>query len=125
MNLTTKLSAYLKETMFSLIDYLSNPSILLYLTIFFQCLVISLTTIGLILNTLTFIVFQRRRFQNASFAFYFSALLVSDSLLLLQHFRIFAIIVFNKSPDGISIFLCKFFDYLEYISASVSTWMLR
>ena len=79
--------------------------------------------IGLILNTLAFIIFSRTKFKNTIFSTYFRCLCISDTTTLIY---IFVYVLIEKLFISLFeiIYLCKILNYFLYILPSLSIWVL-
>ena len=80
--------------------------------------------IGLLFNSLTFILFSRKRFKNTIFWIYFRFLLIFDSLSMFLPVNKFLEQVFDIYIRIISSFLCKFRYFYIYSVYPVSGWTL-
>lgn len=89
-----------------------------------QYLIVALSLLGIVCNVLTFLVFQRKRFQNLSFAFYFKSLIVCDSILLVINYRLFVNIIFHNVIDDLGNFSCRCFEYVSYLIGGLSFWLI-
>lgn len=96
----------------------------IYILYVLQYSMVVISTVGIILNILTYLVFQRKRFKKTSFSFYFKALIISDILMLVFNYRVFLNILYKISLDNMNQFLCKFLEYTGYIIGSVNVWIV-
>lgn len=90
----------------------------------FQYLMAIEAFIGIIANTLAFVVFNRPRMQKYSFAFYNKIRVFTDNIVLLHSFRHWAAFVFDANIDVTSNVVCKLIEYSVYVSGSISMWLL-
>lgn len=83
----------------------------------------SLAFIGILLNSLVFTVFQRKRFKNCSFSFYFQVMVITDNCALLHTYRDFVTFIWEYQIDRHH-FFCHFTEYSKIVCASISLWLL-
>lgn len=93
-------------------------------TYVFEYLTVILAGVGLIGNTLTFLIFYRKRFDKVSFVLFMKVKMLSDSFILLHSFRHFISYIYQVDVTNMSRFLCKIAEYSVYVASSVSYLML-
>lgn len=89
-----------------------------------QYAIVTISTIGIFTNALTFQVFQSKRFKNLSFAFFFKALVLFNILVLILNYNEFANQLFNHVIDNQIDFTCRFLEYFTYIAAGLTYWTI-
>ena len=83
------------------------------------------TAIGLVGNSMAYLVLSRRVFRNNSINIYCRALIIFDSIVLLLQFANLAfLILFNSKPFSASNALCKLNYYVYLGVAPISGWIL-
>lgn len=85
------------------------------------CLFISI--FGIVGNVLLIIVFSRDKLKKTSFSIYFQALAIIDILNLYPLILYYAILMFNIRLTS-SIFGCKFFNSVPFLTQGASSWLL-
>jgi hypothetical protein len=80
--------------------------------------------LGIVFNTLAFIVFSRKRFKRTVFATYFRFLIITDTLSLLMPLNKILEINYNIYIEKISNTLCKLRMYVPYVISPISAWIL-
>ena len=88
-----------------------------------QSLQASIGMIGIIGNTLTFMIFLRRPLRTHSYAIYFWIMSWTDSIILAHTFRHWLRIVHNIDVDLLSPYFCQFNEYQPYLAGSISQWL--
>ena len=84
------------------------------LVIFSMCawLYLCIVVFGIIGNTLTFIIFSRKKLAKMSFSVYFRLLVIFDSIVLIDTFNYFIKKGFDNAGIERSAFLCKTIHYV-------------
>ncbi len=80
--------------------------------------------IGIIFNSLTFIIFSRKRFKQTVFYTYFRCLIISDTICLIMPINKVLEYNYNIYIEKMSTFLCKSRVYLPYSISPISGWIL-
>ena len=81
--------------------------------------------VGTVCNSLAFIIFSRRKFNNTIFSTYFRFLAVNDTVsLLFLTLNKFLIIRFDFYIGEISDLFCKLIGFLAYGIPAISSWIL-
>ena len=87
--------------------------------------IISITfCVGLIGNFLCILVFSRRRLSRISSNFFFKAVAVIDSFILLQEIRYFLLIQYDLDLKLKGIWSCRIFSYITYVLVPISAWSM-
>lgn len=124
-----KLNIHLKKFKFKfcfskkMVEYTSQSD-LIKIAYIFQYMGVCVSVVGIVGNLLTFIVFMRKRFAHNSFSFYIKILILSDTIVLLNSFRIWAAFILDWNVDIIWPFFCTIGEYLPKVCSSVSLWLL-
>lgn len=93
-------------------------------TIVIEYITVVISTIGIVLNILAYLVFMQKKFAEIGFVKYFKIKLITDFLILLHAYRDFAEFVLGLNMDNIpSVFLCKTVEYSLFVVGSISAWM--
>jgi hypothetical protein len=100
-----------------------DPTIIKTLILIIHSIYLMICVIGVFSNSLTILVFSRKRFQNTIFSTYFrimSLLAIATLLYRIEYIlAIFKVFTFrNKSS-----FLCKMNTYLVYVIPPMSNWI--
>ena len=85
---------------------------------------LAITMTGLITNTLSFVVFSRKRFSNTIFSTYFRLYIIFQTLNLILPINQALELNFNIYFVKLSNFTCKFFTYLAFFNSSIPAWLL-
>ena len=78
---------------------------------------------GLITNTLTFVVFSRKRFKNTIFSTYFRFYIIFQTFNLVLPFNDVLELNFNINFSNLSNFTCKISNFIEYYNFSIPAWL--
>ncbi len=81
-----------------------------------------ISLIGFIFNTISFIIFSRRKFHKTSFSIYYRFLIISDTLALLLPLNRMLELNFNIKMQNVSDFLCVIRVFYSYIFIAISGW---
>lgn len=85
---------------------------------FIECL------IGIVANSLTFVVFSRKRFKSTSFSFYLRLNVLMDTVILVKSILQWTGVVFEFYIEDVSIVFCKLQGYSYRVAFTSSTWLL-
>ena len=80
--------------------------------------------IGILTNTIAFIVFSRKTFRNTVFSTYFRFVTIFDTLSQLTTFNKYFEVNLGFYIKNLSIFACKFRYYYSYVITPLSGWTL-
>ena len=81
-----------------------------------------ITLIGLITNSITFVIFSRKRFQNTIFSTYFRFFLVIQTLNLISPLNKLLEWNFDFYFSRISNFTCKLRFWFIYVNIAIAAW---
>lgn len=108
----------------AVIKFYELPSIYDQVNYVFQILDLIVAIVGIVLNTLTFMVLSRKRLSSISFSFFLRVKMISDSFILLHTFRHFSAYMFEASLDLVSPASCIILEYSAYVASSISEYAL-
>ena len=80
--------------------------------------------IGLVTNSLTFIIFSRQRFQNTIFSTYFRFYLAIETLSIFFPITKILELNFDIKLGEISKFTCKLRLFISYVNFPIASWIL-
>lgn len=90
----------------------------------FQNVEIAFGFLGLLNQLLIICVFQRKHLRTYSYAFYSILMTLWDVILCLQAFRHWTAFMFDADIYLVTQFFCTIGEYLPYIAATSSLWIL-
>jgi hypothetical protein len=97
---------------------------LLFIKTIIVYMYLAITMTGLITNTLSFVVFSRKRFKNTIFSTYFRFYIIFQTLNLMYPIQKALRLNFNISFSNLQNFTCRLIYYFAYVSYSVPQWYL-
>ncbi len=81
-----------------------------------------ITLIGLITNTISFVIFSRKIFQNTIFSTYFRFFLLIQTFNLIMSINQMFELNFNIYFSSLSNFACKFKIFFGFVNFSIASW---
>ena len=84
----------------------------------------AITFIGLIINPLSFIIFSRKRFKNATFSTYFRCFILFQTFSLILPINKMFEFNFKIYLDSMSNFICKLKYFYGYFNIANAAWFL-
>ena len=80
-----------------------------------------ISLIGIVSNTLSVFVFERKKLKKHSYSIYWKIKACSDIIVLIHSFRHWSRHFLNADIDLISEFFCRFNEYQPFVASSISS----
>ena len=93
------------------------------ITFVLQNIQVIIGLIGILSNTISYVIFMRKPLKNHSYSFYFRVMSWTDSFILLHTFRHWLRIVLDFDIDLLGQFFCRFNEFQPFLGAATTVWL--